>query len=409
MSKLFSKIPLSSSLIQFRGWMLFFCGICMGTADLVPGISGGTIAFILGFYQPLLESLQTLNLTAFRCLLTGKWKEMRHLVAWKFLFTLLAGILVAFICFANLFHWILSHEVYRIYLYAAFSGFILASFAFCIRQIKVWNSQNMIGLCLGALIAFLLTDATLASSVGGEFAAPVEIPYQEKPLSNYDYETHLMTGLSAQELSILISQGILQKTTPVYNQQHLFVGLAGDLAVPEHFSFFNGWLVLCGALAICALLLPGISGSYILTLLGVYPLVIEALVECLNNLAKFSFPPKPFAILLSLGIGIGIGALAFARLLNKLLRDYPHQSLSILSGFMIGAIRSVWPFWSYEYAIVPVKFTQGPQLIVLQPLIPSVDSPLIWQAALFALGGFVFVMALDAYITYLKGDRRTGS
>jgi putative membrane protein len=384
--------------LAFRGWILFLCGICMGVADLVPGISGGTIAFILGFYHPLLESLQTLNGSAFQCLWKGEWREFSQRVAWRFLLTLLAGILTAFICLANFFHFILADEVYRIYLYAIFLGLILASFVFCLRQIKVWKGRMILGLCVGAFAAYLLTNTTLTPTTEGEFAVPIEIDAHEITLRNYDSSHHLLTGLSSQALGVLLAQGLLQNNTPVYNQQHVLVGIVGEFVVPYRISFFNGWLVFCGALAICALLLPGISGSYILTLLGVYPTVIEALVEFLNSLGHASFNTEAFAVLWSLGLGIGIGALGFARVLSWLLHHYPNQSLALLSGFMIGAIRSVWPFWSYEYMIIPFKVSKGPQLVAMHPFIPSWNSPLMWQAILCAAIGFVFILALDAYV-----------
>jgi putative membrane protein len=392
------SMPPKLSHCAYRGWLLFFCGICMGAADLVPGISGGTIAFILGFYQPLLESLQTLNWSACQSLFKGNWRDFSQTVAWKFLLTLLAGIICAFICLANLFHFILSHEVYRIYLYATFLGLILASFVFCVRQIKVWKGNMIIGLCMGALVAYLLTDTTLAPASEGEFAVPIEINDQHVALRNYDSSQHLLTGLSSQTLSVLFAQGLLQDTTPVYNQQRVLVGLVGELVMPYRFSLFNGWLVMCGALAICALLLPGISGSYILTLLGVYPTVIESLVEFLNGLGRASFNLEAFSVLWSLGLGIVLGALAFARMLSWLLRHYPNQSLALLSGFMIGAIRSVWPFWSYEYVMLPLKLYKGPQLVALRPFLPPLDSPLVWQALLCATLAFVFVLALEAYV-----------
>ena len=382
----------------FCGWTLFFCGVCMGTADLVPGISGGTIAFILGFYQPLLESLKTLNWTAFQHLFSGRWQIFAQKVAWKFLLTLMGGIVCAFISLANLFHFILSHEVYRIYLYATFLGLILASFVFCMRQMRVWNWKRLVGLCTGALIAYLLTETTLVPAVEGNYAVPLELESKTIPLRNYDSDDHLLTDLSAQTLGILLTQGLLQDTTPVYNQQRVLIGLVGEFVVPYRVTFFNGWLVMSGALAICALLLPGISGSYILTLLGVYPLVIEALVDFLYALSHVSFNIEAFAVLWSVGLGIGIGSLGFARIVSWLLRDYPDQSLALLSGFMIGAMRSVWPFWSYEYIVLPLKLYKGPQLVALHPFLPSWDSPLMWQAIFCTLAGFVLVFALEAYV-----------
>lgn len=379
------------------GWWLFFCGICMGAADLVPGISGGTIAFILGFYQPLLDSLKTLNGSAFRCLLKGEWHSFIQQVAWKFLLTLLAGIVSAFVCLATLFQWILTHEVYRVYFYATFLGLIFASFVFCMQQIKKWNEKMVIGLCLGILMAHVLTDTTLAPASEGDYAVAVELKTRNLPLRNYNSQDHLLTGLSSQMLSVLLAQGILEETAPVYNQQHMLIGLVGELVLPSQTSFFNGKLVICGALAVCALLLPGISGSYILTLLGVYPIVIEALADFLRSLGHFSFHTEGFVVLWSLGIGIAIGGLVFSRLVSWLLRDYPDLSLAILSGFMIGAIRSVWPFWSYEYILMPLKLYKGPQLVTLHPFFPSWDSPIVWQAFACAVMGFVLIFVFESF------------
>ncbi|MFI0435808.1 MAG: DUF368 domain-containing protein [Parachlamydiaceae bacterium] len=390
--------PSKDSQVTYRGWVLFICGICMGAADLVPGISGGTIAFILGFYQPLLDSIQTLNVSAFQSLFRGQWREFSERVAWKFLLTLAGGILVSFITLAKVFHFILSHEVYRIYLYATFLGLILASFVFCVRQIKVWKGKMVLGLCLGALAAYLLTDTAMAPLSDGNFAVPINIDSEHIELRNYDSSHRLLTGLSSQTLSVLLAQGLLQNTTPVYDQQRVLIGLAGDLVIPYRFSLFNGWLVMCGSLAVCALLLPGISGSYILTLLGVYPTVIEALVDLLNGFAEGVFNLEAFAVLWSLSLGILFGALAFAKALSWLLRHYPNQSLALLSGFMIGAIRSVWPFWSYEYVVMPLKLYKGPQIVALHPFLPSFNSPLFWHALFCAIIGFLFVFALEGYV-----------
>lgn len=328
--------PLSASpqASPFRGWTLFFCGVCMGAADLVPGISGGTIAFILGFYQPLLESLKTLNWNAFKLLFQGRGGDFARQVEWKFLLTLISGIGFSFVFLANLFHFILSQELLRIYFYAVFLGLILASFVFCIRQVGVWNYKTVSGLCAGIMIAFFLTESTLS-------------PSMDAPLKT---------------------------------------------------SFFNAWLIFCGSLAVCALLLPGISGSYLLTLLGVYPLVIEALADFLNGAAVFSFRFEAFETLASLGAGIVLGAIAFARGVSWLLREYSQVTLAVLSGFMIGAIRSVWPFWSYDYIVMPLKMDKGPQLITVDPYIPDFTSPLIWQAALCTLAGFVLVFGLESYV-----------
>jgi putative membrane protein len=136
---------------------LFLCGICMGAADLVPGISGGTIAFIMGFYQPLLESIKTLNVSAFKLLISFKFRAFSEQVAWKFLLQLLLGIGVAFCTLASLFHFILGHEVYRVYFYALFMGLITASFVFCLRQISRWTLTSLLALLIGIVSAYCLT------------------------------------------------------------------------------------------------------------------------------------------------------------------------------------------------------------------------------------------------------------
>lgn len=315
----------------------------MGTADLVPGISGGTIAFILGFYQPLLEGLKSFNGRAFKFLLTGHLRAFAHQIEWKFLLTLLSGIGFAFICLANFFHYILSHELYRIYLYATFLGLILASTVICLRLVQVWNYQTILGICLGAVVAFFLTESTIAASTDG---------------------------------------------------------VVEELTAPTKASFLNIWLIVCGSLAVCALLLPGISGSYILTLLGVYAFVIEALVDFLNALAVFSFNSEAFGTLASLGLGIIFGAIGFARGVSWLLKEYSAITLAVLSGFMIGAIRSVWPFWTYDYILLPLKIDKGPQLITIDPYIPSFSSPILWEAALCGVLGFIVVYGLEACVKY---------
>lgn len=383
---------------QFCGWTLFFFGICMGAADLVPGISGGTIAFILGFYQPLLESLKTLKASAFCDLLKGRWRAFHQQVAWKFILVLLAGMMTAFASLANLFQFMLADEVYRVYFYATFLGLILASFVFCLREVKVWNEKMIIALCAGSLIAYLLTEATPRSSSEGNYSVSIQVETNNVPLRNYDAQQNLLTGLSSQMISILLAQDLLQDNAPVYNQHHVLIGLAGELVSPYRLSLFNGKLVISGILAVCALLLPGISGSYILTLLGVYPIVIEALADFLNALAQGSFHTEAFAILWSLSLGVIVGALGFARFVSRLLKNYPDESLAMLSGFMIGAIRSIWPFWSYEYILLPIKLYKGPQLVTSHPFFPSWDSPLIWQAALCAVVGFSLIVFLKACI-----------
>lgn len=310
---------------------LFFCGLCMGSADLVPGISGGTIAFIMGFYAALIDSLKTINLDVLKLLATCQFRRFSQVFAWRFLIPLGSGIATAFVLLAGLFHQILGDPVYRVYLYAAFFGLVVASFVFCARQLKQWRWVHVGALAVGAVTAHLLTGTTL---------------------------------------------------TPAASVAYGGGGI--DL-----------WLVCCGAIAISAMLLPGISGSYLLTLLGVYPMVIGALVEFIEAGKQLVFDREAFLILFSLGLGIILGLMAFVRCISWLLKCYHDFTIATLVGFMIGSLRSVWPFWSYQYVIDPLKPAKGLQLQPVDMLWPDWSTPLVWQAILCAVVGFLVVLAIE--------------
>jgi putative membrane protein len=369
----------------------------MGMADLVPGISGGTIAFIMGFYEKLLESLKTINIATLKLFISGRWKEFFEAVAWKFLLTLVLGIATAIFSLSGLIHGMLGHEDYRVYLYACFFGLILASFVFCLAQLRQWTWQ--IGLCLllGAGGAYFLTDATMQDQIEGEFS--VYLPLENLPLytglKNYDINTKLLNHLSQGDVNSLLLKRWIRSEDPVFNRNGEIHAKAFDMLQAGNTSFFNAWLILCGSLAVCALLLPGLSGSYILNLLGVYPLVIAALADLTGGFGKFTLNQEALSILLNLLIGIILGAICFARLVSALLKNFPDLSIAFLSGFMIGAIRSVWPFWTYAYALIPTKIEKGPQLILQELIWPSFLSPSFFGACLCAVGGFGMVYLLE--------------
>ena len=190
--------------------LLTLKGICMGAADVVPGVSGGTIAFIVGIYDELIDSIKSINRESLKMFFTGKWKTFWRMINGNFLFSLLLGIGISIFSLAKLITWLLV--AYPILVWAFFFGLVLASTWFVGKDIKEWNWKTLTGFVLGAAIAYYITVAT-----------PAETP------SNL-----------------------------------LFI-------------------FLCGAIAICAMILPGISGSFILVLLGKYFFVMEA-VKTFNNL-----------------------------------------------------------------------------------------------------------------------------
>lgn len=379
-------------------WYLFFCGICMGSADLIPGISGGTIAFIMGFYHQLLESIKTINVQAFNLLIKGHFKAFSSDVAWPFLLTLLSGISFAFISLASLFHFVLEHETYRIYLYSGFLGLILASFWFCVRQIKEWKMRHFSGLIIGAIIAYTFTGSSFLSDSQGSYAIKLEMNQpNSSPVVNYNSEHHLLMYLSKSVLSAMLAKKLISADTALYDSEGTPLGVVADIVKePSYYSpMIDLWLVLCGAIAVCALLLPGISGSYFLTLLGVYPSIIGALADFTSGLRHFQFDSESFSILFSVGIGIIIGLLIFARFVSWLLRHYPEMTIATMSGFMIGALRSVWPFWSYTYALLPLKLIKGPQLLLLDPIFPITNSGVLTLATGCAIIGFSLVFLVE--------------
>ncbi len=366
----------------------------MGTADLVPGISGGTVAFMMGFYDQLLQSIKTFNRSSCKLFFLGQWRAFFQTVAWKFLLSLLIGISFSFAILASFFHHILGHEIYRAYLYSFFMGLILASFLFCIRQVQKWNGLSIAGLLLGAIGAYLLTGAIGVSDSQGEYAIKIQLDHAMPPLKNYDPQQKLLTQLSEASLGALLTKGIVKPDTLVYDIQGKPIGLISDFAISYKAYPIDLWIVFCGALAICALLLPGISGSYLLTLMGVYPVIMRALADFIQGIRVASFDREAFYILLSLAIGILGGALLFARFVSWLLKYYSNMTLAVLSGFMIGALRSVWPFWSYAYALLPLKLDKGPQLLVVDPIWPSISTPFSC-AVLLGLGGFSLIYSFQ--------------
>lgn len=367
----------------------------MGVADLVPGISGGTIAFIMGFYQNLLNSIKTINVGSLKFLLKFQFKAFFDVVAWRFLLSLLSGILLSFVVLSQFFQAILEHEVYRVYLYSGFLGLVLASFWLCVRQVRDWDMKHMMGLLLSAVAAYAFTSNIVFDQNQGLYAIKMGLPGNIHSFYNYDNENGLLTHLTPSTLGALVTKGLIAGTDDVYNNQGNMIGHVQDIALPYAGYKIDPWLMFCGAIAICALLLPGISGSYLLNLLGVYPVVIGALADFIAGIASFTFDSEAFYILFSLGIGIVAGAVLFARFVSWLLKQYPSFTMALLSGFMIGALRSVWPFWSYEYVLLPLKIHKGPQLLLQNPIWPSVTSPLFFWGAICTFVGFTLVFTVE--------------
>lgn len=245
--------------------MLALKGMAMGAADVVPGVSGGTIAFIVGIYDELINSIKSINAHSLKLLFTGKIPSFWKAINGNFLFSILLGIGISVFSLAELITWLLV--THPIMVWAFFFGLVLASTWFVSKDIKEWNVKTVASFIVGAAVAYYITVAT-----------PTETP------SNL-----------------------------------LFI-------------------FLCGVIAICAMILPGISGSFILVLLGKYFYIMDA-VKGLK-----------FEVLLVFAAGALIGITSFSRVLSFALVRFRNSTLALLTGFMLGSLNKVWP-WKEKIAM----------------------------------------------------------
>jgi len=301
--------------------LLYLKGIAMGTADVIPGVSGGTVAFISGIYDELLHSIKAIDGEAFRLLFKLKLKDFWVKINGNFLATLFAGIVTSLLSLAKLMTYLLTHH--PILIWSFFFGLILVAAPLVLREIKRWSVNAIISFVVGIVTAYYITVVT-----------PTESP------------NNLL------------------------------------------FIFFSG------ALAICAMILPGISGAFILLLIGKYQYMITALIE-------FNIP-----IVLVFVAGCAVGILSFSRLLSWVLDHYHSVAVALLAGFMLGSLNKVWPWREVkEYA----TNSKGEQISVFdQSIWPgnyfevTGKDPLLLQAILLMALGVFIVILIERIATRLK-------
>ncbi len=258
------------------------CGAIIGGADIIPGVSGGTMAFILGIYGDMLDALKSwLSWSTVKALFTLDWKTLKS-KPFALPFWVLVGILLAIVLLSSPIKYALDNHPQ--YIWAFFFGLVAASVFSVRKKVEKWNWKLITVLILSAVGAYFLTGMV-----------PTE-------------------------------------TT-------------------EHKLF----IVFCGALAISAMILPGISGSFVLLLIGKYDYILGAvngLKSALLN-ADFAALPEPAMVLCCFGIGIVVGLVSFVRFLAFCLKNYYAVTVAALIGFMIGSLRKVWPFKDGEANILP--------------------------------------------------------
>lgn len=277
-------------------------GMAMGAADVVPGVSGGTIAFIAGIYDELINSIKSINMHSLKLLFTGKIAAFWKAVNGNFLFALLLGIAISVFSLAKLITYLLLNE--PVLVWSFFFGLVLASTWFVTKDIKGWNWKTVAGFVGGAVIAYYITVATPAET-----------------------STNLM------------------------------------------------FIFLCGAIAICAMILPGISGSFILVLLGKYFYVMEAVKTLdLVVLGVFAF-------------GAALGITSFSRVLSYALKNFRNITLSVLSGFMLCSLNKVWPWKEVEKLV-----SDGHEVMIEHNIAPNTE---VAEAVVLMLIGFILVYVLE--------------
>ena len=277
-------------------------GMAMGAADVVPGVSGGTIAFIAGIYDELINSIKSINMHSLKLLFTGKIAAFWKAVNGNFLFALLLGIAISVFSLAKLITYLLLNE--PVLVWSFFFGLVLASTWFVTKDIKGWNWKTVAGFVGGAVIAYYITVATPAET-----------------------STNLM------------------------------------------------FIFLCGAIAICAMILPGISGSFILVLLGKYFYVMEAVKTLdLVVLGVFAF-------------GAALGITSFSRVLSYALKNFRNITLSVLSGFMLGSLNKVWPWKEIEKLV-----SDGHEVMIEHDIASNTE---VAEAVVLMLIGFILVYVLE--------------
>lgn len=283
-------------------------GFCMGAADVVPGVSGGTMAFILGIYEELIGAIRSFDSRFIKLLFSSRIKEALEHVSWKFLISLGLGIFMAILSLARILSWLLQNQ--PILIWAFFFGLVLASVFTVSRHLSKLNLYTWIWMLLGAIGAYFLVGMV-----------PVSTP-----------------------------------NTPWF-------------------------LFLSGAVAICAMILPGISGAFILLLLAKYHFALEAV----NN--RDLFP------LLIMAAGAAFGLLAFSRLLHWLLKNYHDMTIALLTGLMLGSLRKVWPWKETLKSRVEAYGNIAP--VTQVNVLPSQWSNEVTLALFLMAVGFLVVLFLN--------------
>lgn len=390
----------------------FACGFLMGLADLIPGISGGTVAFILGIWETLIFSIRDLASSFARIFRRGNSENSSGTRSLLFLCPLLLGIALAILLFTKTVDALLNNPIDRVYLYSAFFGLIIASCILCLGKIGSWSFARFLLFCASAGSAFYLTNAKPLSEKGMDlYTIPLENSVKvvsPQPLSNYVKESHQLTGVDLAALRAMVSKGIIGMDQNLIDETSGKEMVAKDLLHESGKGAVDLWIVFCGAAAISAMLLPGVSGSFLLVVLGMYGAVIGNVADFVSGLQKGSLDQDSFFFLLQFALGILLGAACFSKIIGALFTKFHDAAMASIAGFVAGSLGAVWPFWSYGYVLDPIKIEKGARLLTLEPFIPGIGDPLVLAAACVSLSSFAMVFFIE-YLANRKIEQKNCS
>lgn len=290
---------------------LFSKGVCMGVADLIPGVSGGTVAFITGIYEQLLDAIGSINKSFLQELKKGQIKQALALVHVRFLAVVLGAIITTIFAFARVMHYLMTEHT--VWTWSLFFGLIGASIVVVFRELTApFSWRQMLPLIGGTIAAYIIVSLI-----------PVDTP-----------ET----------------------------------------------AWF---LYLCGLISISAMILPGLSGSFLLLILGKYEFVTAAV--------KNPFAPGAFEILVLFVLGALTGAMGFTRILNWFLKHYRPETMAFLTGILVGSMKKVWP-WK---EVLETRLVGGKERVLREAnILPELSQDTAIAVVLMVLG-LVFVLVLD--------------
>lgn len=284
----------------------FFKGMAMGAANVIPGVSGGTIALITGIFERLINAIKSFNGQAFKLLFSGKVKEFISHTDLYFLIAVFGGVAASIISVARLFDYLFEH--YPVYIWSFFFGLILASVIFVGRTVSKWNFSVILSFIIGTIAAISISLLTPASENDG------------------------------------------------------FI-----------------YLMMCGVVAVCSMILPGLSGSFVLILMGNYQLVM---IDAINDMR--------IDILFPVVLGSAFGLLGFSYILSWVFKRFRDQTISVLTGFILGSLGVIWP---WKDAIIE-NFGDKEKVVGYTYLLPEMNTEFFIAFTLIVLG-FVSIWLME--------------